>query len=122
MKKMKLLIVVALQLLTIGLVAQTPQLINYQGVARDSNGSPISGNIGIKFEFRTGSASGAVVFTETQNLTTNGLGIFNTQIGKVNTSGISTLNWQGSNMFLEVSIDAAGGTSYVQERMPVPIP
>ena len=90
--------------------SQAPQLINYQGVARDANGTPIVGTIGLKFELRQGSASSPTVFAEAQTLTTGNLGVFSTQIGKVPGSNFNNVNWQSGSLFLEVSITLSGGT------------
>ena len=103
--------------------SQSPPLINYQGVARNVAGVPIiNQNIGIKFELLQGSASGAVVYTEQQPVTTNSLGLFNTQIGAVNP--LTGINWQNGPYFLQISMDAAGGTSYTflgtQQLVSVP--
>lgn len=107
------------------LFAQSPNVINYQGVARASDGTVISSqSIGLKFDLRQGSATAAVVFSEQQVLTTNTLGLFSTQIGKVNAAGMSGINWELGSYFLEVSIDVNGANSYVslgtQELASVP--
>jgi trimeric autotransporter adhesin len=104
--------------------AQAPAQINYQGIARNAAGQAlISQAIGIKFIILQGSASGTNVFSEQQSTTTSNLGLFNVQIGSVNTS-LNTLNWQNGPYFLEVLIDAAGGTSYTsigtQQLLSVP--
>jgi|GEM_PF-1496851 len=90
--------------------SQSPQLINYQGVARDANGVPIIGTVGLKFELRQGSVTSPTVFTETQSVSTNSFGVFNTQIGKVPGSGLGNVNWQGGDLFLEISLSPSGGT------------
>ena len=65
--------------LSFALYSQTPDLINYQGVARRLDGTPIvNKNLGVKFELKQGSPTGSVVFTETQNVLTNNLGLFST--------------------------------------------
>jgi hypothetical protein len=107
---MKLSLSVLLLLLTLLGFSQSPSLINYQGVARDANGNPITGALGLKFELRQGSANGGTVFTEQQTVTAGSLGVFNTQIGKINGSNLSTVNWQAGTLFLEVSISLSGGT------------
>lgn len=107
-------------------VSQTvPQKINYQGIARSATGNPfVNQALSVKFQILQGSAAGSPVFTETQNLTTNSLGLFNTQIGNVNTTGLGTINWGANNYFLEISIDTTGGTAFVlvgtQQLVSVP--
>jgi hypothetical protein len=114
-----------LGLVSIGF-AQSPFMVNYQGVARDGSLNPLSSqNISLKFELLQGSPTGSVIYTDLQpgGATTNSLGLFTTQIGKNGTLG--QVNWQGGPYFLQVSMDASGGTNYValgnpQQVMSVP--
>jgi hypothetical protein len=101
-----------------------PSKINYQGVARNSQGLPIvNQNISIVFELIPGTPSATSVYTETQpSIQTNSLGLFATQIGK--NSSLIGFNWQNGPYFLKVSIDPAGGTNYTplgtQQLVSVP--
>jgi hypothetical protein len=90
-----------------------PQAINYQGLARNSAGNPItSQTISLRFEILQGSATGSVVYTETQNnISTGSLGLFNTQIGK--NGNLATVNWQTGAYALRVGMDTLNGTSYI---------
>ncbi|WP_317896731.1 beta strand repeat-containing protein [Aurantibacillus circumpalustris] len=110
-------------LINLGLFAQSPSLINYQGTTRLADGTPLRNKtIGIKFNIRQGSSSGSIIAMETQQLQTNALGLFSTQIGK--TTDLSAINWQGNTHFLELSVDTSGGTSFVilgtQQLVSVP--
>jgi hypothetical protein len=89
--------------------AQTPQTINYQGVARDVVGLPlINTNIGLVFKIST--ASNTSFYTETQSsVATNSLGLFSTQIGIVNP--LPTSGWENTPCVL--SILANFGSGYV---------
>jgi hypothetical protein len=92
--------------------SQSPQLINYQGAARDQNGAPlVNKKLGVKFEIVQGTASPTLVFSETQTVTTNVLGLFFTQIGQ-NTS-LNSVNWLTGPHFMEVSVDTSGGTNFI---------
>jgi hypothetical protein len=97
--------------------AQVPNAINYQGVARDTTGTPIaSATIGLQFSIRDVSGTGTVIYQETQTVTTNSFGLFTVAIG-AGTAGIGTfsgINWASAPKFLQVGIDPAGGSSYVQ--------
>lgn len=98
-----------------GFAQAPPEGINYQAVARDTAGQAISNNINLKVKFTIWNAitGGAIVFTETHNpVSTNRYGLFTLIIGKVNTSGFSSINWATGNVFLEVEIDTVGGTNY----------
>ena len=54
--------------------AQVPQALNYQAVARNASGYLITNQlIGLRFSILSGSATGTVVYTETQFANTNQL-------------------------------------------------
>ena len=103
--------------------AQAPQQISYQGVARNATGSVLANTpIGIRFDIHQGSASGAIVFTETHTgVSTNAFGLFTTYIGSI--SNLSVINWASNSYFIEVSIDPNTGTFSslgAQQLMSVP--
>lgn len=97
-------------LLFVGMiVAQAPQGINYQAVARDIEGKPLPGqtiNVGIKI-----SDAFATLYQETHTVQTNNFGLFNLSIGQGSpTSGsFSGINWAGGAKSLEVSINGTPG-------------
>ena len=122
-RQLRILIFWSLQLITLGIFAQSPSLINYQGAARLADGTPLDNRtISIKFDLREGSSSGSIVATETQTVQTNQLGLFTTQIGK--NTNISAINWQSNTMFLQVGIDTSAGAGFtdlgVQQMISVP--
>ncbi len=103
-------------LLTNQLFAQLPKAINYQGIARDNQGNPmVNSQLGLKFSIHAGSASGSVIYAETQILQTNQFGLYNAQIGRGTPiiSTFSAIPWSSANQWLEVSIDINGGSNYV---------
>lgn len=93
--------------------AQSPSLINYQGVARDAAGIPLANqSISVKFDILQGSATGTSIYTDTKTgISTNALGLFSTQIGQ--NAGLSQVNWQGGPYYLQVSMDPTGGSNFV---------
>jgi hypothetical protein len=98
------------------LFAQVPQGISYQAIATNTNGTPVvSGNISISLSVLDNSASGTVVYTETQTKTTNTQGLFNLVIGQgTATFGtFAAVNWGSNSKFLRVEMDNAGGSNYV---------
>lgn len=111
---MKKLIVLFCLLAASAIKAQAPQYLNYQGIARDAGGTIITTAIGVKFEILQGSASGTVVYDETNTITPSSAGIFTTAIGS-GISGIGTfslITWANGPYYIRVNIDPAGGTSY----------
>lgn len=91
------------------LFAQAPQQIKYQGVARDAAGAPIANDtIVVKFDIHTGTATGAIVYTEFHSsVPTNSFGLFSVSIGSI-TAFPPTLFGAGAE-FLEVSVDFGAG-------------
>ncbi|MBP7810203.1 MAG: hypothetical protein KA163_12995 [Bacteroidia bacterium] len=111
---MKKLIILFCLLAVSAIKAQAPQYLNYQGIARDAGGTIITTAIGVKFEILQGSASGTVVYDETNTITPSSAGIFTTAIGS-GAAGIGTfslITWANGPYYIRVNIDPTGGTSY----------
>ncbi len=95
--------------------AQVPQGISYQAIALNGSGNPVvSSNVGVRLSVLDNSATGTVLYTETQTKTTNPQGLFNLVIGQgtVVSGTFSTINWGTNSKFLKVEMDVAGGTNY----------
>ncbi|MDC3336227.1 hypothetical protein OAW23_00010 [Flavobacteriales bacterium] len=102
---------------SINLMAQSPDLINYQAVAHDASGALLTLQpVTVTFGVYQGSASGTLVWEEEHaTLTTNDYGLFYTKIG----SGIGTgagslgtfslINWGADTYYLKTQIDAGSG-------------
>jgi microcystin-dependent protein len=125
---MRILAIIILFIVSVNdLFGQAPQAIPYQAAVRNSSGTLLT-NQSVKFRFsiRSASASGTVVYQETQSATTNSLGlaVLNVGQGTAVTGTFSSIDWTGGTMFLQVEIDPAGGTSYTdmgtQQLMSVP--
>jgi len=98
---------------TINLHAQVPQKFNYQGVARNTSGNPlVSTNIGLQLSITDGAAT---LYTESFNVTTNTLGLFNVEVGSgtVVSGTFNTIHWGTGAKFIKAEMDVTGGTSYV---------
>ena len=107
--------------------AQSPQMFNYQGVARDNAGNPLSGtDIGLKFDIHQYTANGTVIYSETNTTGTNGGGLFNLAIGQGDVvSGVfAAIDWSDGPYFLEVGLDPLDGNNYqsmgVSQLLSVP--
>lgn len=117
---MKRLLILLLTVCTIGstIYAQTPQLLNYQGVARNAFGNAIPNRqMTLRLSIRNGSSTGSVVYAETRSVTTNSGGLYTVQIGSggtLATSGsIAAINWQVGSKFLQVEVDPEAGTNFL---------
>ncbi|MCB2206210.1 SlyX family protein [bacterium] len=96
-------------------LAQSPSAMNYQGVARDANGSVLSNaELSLRLSILRGSAEGEPVFTETHRVMTDAAGQFSLHLGEgVNaTSSFSRIEWFRDNYWLRVEIDERGGSDY----------
>lgn len=113
MKKILLLSALFISLLTF---AQVPQGISYQAIAMNGSGAPVvSSNVRVKLSILDATATGTVLYSETQLKLTNANGLFNLTIGQgtVVSGTFNTINWGTNSKFLKVEMDAAGGTTYV---------
>jgi hypothetical protein len=123
----QLLNILALVLLANIAVAQAPQGIPYQAAARNSSGAVLaSTNISVRFTIRDSIATGAIKYRETHSVTTTAQGMFSVNVGQgtVVSGTFAGINWATNAKFLQVEMDPAGGSSYIelgtQQMMSVP--
>lgn len=109
------------------LFAQSPQSFTYQSVVRNSSGQLITNSpIGTKISLLQGSASGAIVYVETHNASTNANGLLSLVVGAgtVQNGSFSTIDWGSGPYFIKTETDINGGTNYMligtQQLMSVP--
>ncbi len=95
--------------------SQAPLGINYQGVARNTDGSPMTDrDISIRISILNGSESGSTEYEEIHDLRTNAFGLFTAVIGSNPTSGsLNDVNWSEGDKWLRVEMDAAGGSNFL---------
>jgi len=98
-------------MLTASVFAQAPEKMTYQLVVRDASSNLItSTQVGIEINIYQGSATGTLVYTETQTPTTNANGLLTIEIG--GQTGFDQIDWASGPYFIETNIDVAGGTNY----------
>ncbi len=118
MKKLQTSILVfltAICLLPTTMFAQAPDGFNYQAVARNATGDILANqNIGIRFTI-TNVHDGSTVYQETHNATTNQFGLLTLNIGNGSPviGSFSSIDWSSVNGRLQVEMDVAGGSDYV---------
>ncbi len=123
MKSCWLLLVGMLWALAAG--AQTPLGINYQGVARAADGTPLSSrSIGLRISITNG-PSGSIEYEEEQHPTTNEFGLFAIVIGQGQSSGsLADVDWSTGNKWLQIELDPDDNGNYnlvgSQQLMSVP--
>lgn len=123
----KLLLSLVLAILTLAAYSQAPKGINYQGVARDSDGKPIiNKNISVHISILKNEANGEVEYSETHKPQTNQFGLFTLLIGQgtPGTGSFAFISWAVGNKWLQIEIDPEGGSSFqlagTQQLMSVP--
>jgi hypothetical protein len=117
MKKLLLVLAMALSLPLAIFSQSAPQMFNYQGVARDNGGNVLANQaIGLQISVLSGSNVGPTVFEETHNVTTNNFGLFNLMIGSGTavTGVLSDVDWGAEAHWVKVAMDASGGSSYTE--------
>ena len=90
-------------------------MIKYQGLARNSNGNPITNqSISLRISLHQGSAGGTVVYKETHSTITNAFGMFSINVlaGTVVSGSLNAIHLNSSSYFQEVEMDITGGSNY----------
>ena len=88
----KLFTFLAAVLITSSLWAQSPKKMSYQAVIRNSSDALVTNTqIGMEINILQGSASGTVVYGETQTPSTNANGLISIEIG--GSAGFNTIDW-----------------------------
>ena len=97
------------------LMAQTPQSFKYQAVARNASGDVVAGQaVGMQISILQSSESGTTIYTETHVDSTNQFGLVTLEIGTgTTTDDFTAIDWSNDIYFIQIEMDATGGTSYV---------
>ena len=111
-----LLVIILFCVLGINAQAQAPQGIPYQAVARNSSGAILSSTaISVRFTIRDSVAAGTIKYRETFSVTTSAQGMFSVNVGQGTpvTGTFAGINWGTNAKFMQVEMDPAGGSSYI---------
>jgi hypothetical protein len=112
-------------LLASAVSAQAPNAINYQAALRNSSGVPMaSSSVPVRFSVRDLSATGTVLYQETNTVTTNAQGIMNAAIGTgtIVTGTWGSINWSNGDKYLEVEVDAGAGLVSIGTQQLLSVP
>ncbi len=116
MKSRILALVAVFMLCIVSVMAQSPGRFNYQGVVRDaSNNAYTNQNVGIRFTVLNSSL--VSVYTETQSLTSNGLGLVNTTIGDGNPTTFNAVEWGSDEYLLQIELDLGDNGSWETDEI-----
>lgn len=107
--------------------AQAPPGINYQGVARDAEGKPLSSrDISIRISILKDGENGQTEYVETHSARTNSFGLFTLVIGKGEpvVGDFRFISWAVGTKWMKVDMDPDGGNNFkpmgAQSFMSVP--
>ena len=109
------------------LMAQSPQLINYQAVARNSiTGVELSDQaVFVSLKILEGGPTGSITYQENHdNIETNMFGLFNLSIGggSAVSGTFANIDWQNGNYWLQIDIDAGTGMETMGSMQFVSVP
>jgi hypothetical protein len=113
---MKYLFLILVMCLPAMLMAQVPQAINYQAVARDNSGNLLAGKtVTVRMSIISATPGGTEEWVETHAVNTNDYGLFTLRIGEgTRTAGTRTnladVQWGSSPHFLKVEMTDDAGT------------
>jgi hypothetical protein len=116
--KTKAILILTLLAFSFSAFSQAPNLLNYQGVARNAVGNPLPNqSMKLRLSVHNLLPSGTVVYSEIRPITTNLGGLFSVQIGSAgatSTSGtIAGVNWLVGDKYLQVELDPASNNNYL---------
>ena len=127
MKKTFFLFSLLSLLATLELSAQTPDAFQYQAVVRNTQGDIVKNqSVNIRFSIHKTTATGTVVFTETQTATTTNNGIISLQIGTgtpgFGSFGLGEIDWTAGIYFMQVEVDNGSGYNTLTTQQLLSIP
>lgn len=115
--KKKYLLSIALQLFSsLIILGQVPQLIDYQGMARDGSGIPLANTtISVRMAVLEGPLPGTMVYAEKHTPPTNSYGLFHLMIGDgmVLFGSFTSIDWSSGDYFIQTEIDPNGGNTFI---------
>lgn len=126
--KQKLLLALFFSCVSVGsLLAQVPNLMNYQAVLRDDKGAVVSNqDITVKVSILEKTANGTEVFSESHAVKSNANGVVNFSIGSggAQTGSLNRIDWLSDDHFVKLEADVTGGNNLVafgtQKLLTVP--
>ncbi|MCB2205769.1 hypothetical protein KQI65_13570 [bacterium] len=108
-------ILLLLPLCAVTMFAQSPTLMNYQGVARDLDGTVLQDReLSLRISILQDGPNGSAVYTERHSVVTNDFGMFTLQVGAgdLRQGALDALPWGENSYWLQVEMDENGGTDY----------
>ena len=95
--------------------AQINKGINFQGVARNSNGIILANKIiALRLSIKNDSINGVIEYQEIKSITTNAIGLFSVVVGSkqdrniISIGNFENINWSNTEKYLQVEVDVTG--------------
>lgn len=96
-------------------MAQPPDAMSYQAVARDAAGDAFANtNISIRVSILEDDVNGTVAYSEEHSPTTDETGLFSLELGRgsIVSGTFDGIEWNDHDHFLKLEMDPSGGTTY----------
>ena len=109
MKKLYILSMVAFSISL--MLAQTPQKMSYQAVIRNASNVLVTNTVvGMRISILQSSVTGTVVYSETDEVTTNANGLATLEIGNVSPDigNFEEINWAAGPYYIKTETDVTG--------------
>jgi uncharacterized protein (TIGR02145 family) len=114
--KKQILALFSILMLPVWVFGQAPLRFSYQAVLRSLTGQVLANqNVSMRISLLQDSESGSAEYVETQNASTNVLGLISLQIGggSVQSGSLASINWASGPFFIKTETDPSGGSNYV---------
>jgi uncharacterized protein (TIGR02145 family) len=113
----KLITIFTLLFISYFLLAQAPNLFNYQAVIRDNTGQVISNStIQLRISILMGDPNGLIVYQEIHQTSTNSNGLITLKIGSGNilTGSMEDINWLLDEFFIRIEVDETNTNEFTE--------
>ena len=110
--------ILSLFILTLNFInvnAQVNKGINFQGVARNSNGIILANKIiALRLSIKNDYINGVIEYQEIKSITTNAIGLFSVVVGSkqdrniISIGNFENINWSNTEKYLQVEVDVTG--------------
>lgn len=103
----KLLLFIAMTIVSLSVWAQSSPFISYQAVVRDANNRLVT-NEAITVTIQVLDASDNVQYNETDDVTSNANGLISLTVGDNDPTNFSAINWEGAKFKTTVHVNSTG--------------
>ena len=114
----KVLILFVILIINACAYAQAPLQLNFQGAARNAQGSVLANkSIRVRLSILNSITPRTIVYSETRTVTTTAIGLFNLVIGSTGAENVlhsmSSVDWSAGSKFVLLEMDPDGGNNFM---------